>query len=413
MHSHTAGVPPEPAAISRQHPGAPNSLEFKLDKAQHYLGSRLLSVQALRAVAALLVVWVHAIDAAEMYSAPRQSRFFHWENYGACGVDIFFAISGFIVSQVAVRLADRNPGTPSASAREFLTRRITRIFPLYWILTAVVIAIDELGKHPIQWHSFHWIPTLLLFPSLHALGNAPALSLGWSLMFEMYFYLILTIFMIWTPSSLVRNTTVFLCGMVILGTLVNIHRPFIVIWMNPIVLEFVFGCLIGLMFSHSIMTSKIKKIGVSVAVIGAILLAATIFTGYGQASEQDWILAGYYSWLRVVVWGVPAALLVGGVIFWNPKMRSAPARLLVFLGDASYSIYLCTIPARSIVEHFWRFFGRFGADTGVFLGALFCTVVGVICYLLLERPLMRAFHNWYKPIPLHIKHAAVSTPMQG
>ena len=81
-------------------------------------------------------------------------------------------------------------------------------------------------------------------------------------------------------------------------------------------------------------------------------------------------------------------------------MRSAPARLLVFLGDASYSIYLCTIPSRSVVEHFWRFFGKFGADTGVFLGAR-SALVGVMCYLFLERPLMRAFHNWYKPIPLH------------
>lgn len=71
--------------------------------------------------------------------------------------------------------------------------------------------------------------------------------------------------------------------------------------------------------------------------------------------------------------------------------------------------YIDTIPARSVVVHFWRFFGRFGADTGVFLGALFCTMVGVICYLLLERPLMRAFHNWYKPIPLHKKPAPLST----
>jgi peptidoglycan/LPS O-acetylase OafA/YrhL len=359
-----------------------------------------------------LVVWVHSIDAAELYSSPRQSRFFHWENYGACGVDIFFAISGFIVSQVAVRLADRNPESPSATARQFLTRRITRIYPLYWILTALVIAMQELGRHPTQWHSFHWLPSILLLPALHVLANAPALSLGWSLMFEMYFYLVLTLFMVWTPRSLVRNTVVLLCGMVIVGTLVDIHRPLIVIWMNPMVLEFVFGCLIGLIFSHSLTTFKTRQIGLWIAVLGAVLLAATIFTGYGRASEQDWILVGYYCWLRVGVWGVPAALLVGGVIFWNPKMRSTPARLLVFLGDASYSIYLCTIPSRSIVEHFWRFFGRFGADTGVFFGALFCTMVGVICYLLLERPLMRAFHNWYKPIPLHKRASPEASAIQ-
>jgi peptidoglycan/LPS O-acetylase OafA/YrhL len=404
MNPQTVGDPTAPVAIPAQHQSVLNS-----SGQTRHVDARLLSVQALRAIAALLVVWVHSIDAAEFFSSPRQSRFFHWENYGACGVDIFFAISGFIVSQVAVRLADRNPEALHATARQFLTRRITRIYPLYWILTAVVIAIGELGRYHIRWHSFHWLPTLLLLPSFHALGNAPALSLGWSLMFEMYFYLILTVFMVWTPRSLVRNTIVFLSGMVLLGIFVNIHRPLIVIWMNPMVLEFVFGCLIGLIFSHTIVTPRTRKIGIWIAIVGATLLAATIFTGYGQASEQDWILAGYDCWLRVGVWGMPAALLVGGMIFWNPKMRSAPARLLVFLGDASYSIYLCTIPSRSIVEHFWRFFGRFGADAGVFLGAVFCTAVGVICYLLLERPLMRAFHNWYKPIPLHKRCAALST----
>ena len=370
------------------------------------LGSRLLSVQALRAVAALLVVWVHSIDAAEYYASPKQARFFHWGNFGACGVDIFFAISGFIVSQVAVRMADSHPVRRSALAREFLTRRITRIFPLYWILTLVLVLELQLGRHKIHWHTFHWLPTLLLLPSLRYRGNAPLLSLGWSLMFEMYFYFILAAFLLWSPSSLVKKTAVFLCGMVLVGTLVGIHRPVIVIWMNPIILEFVFGCIIGMVFargeSHS---RRSNRIGLWLAVAGAGLLAATIFTGYGKASEQDWIMAGYACWLRVAVWGVPAALLVAGIIFWNPKMSSLPARMLVFLGDASYSIYLCTIPARSVVEHFWRIFGRLGADTGVFLAAIFCTAVGVLCYLLLERPMMRAFHNWYKPIPLHSKPA--------
>jgi exopolysaccharide production protein ExoZ len=403
MHSQSSAVSPISTATPSWTENARSVGEIYPIARPHYLGSRLLSVQALRAVAALLVVWVHAIDAAEFYSAPRQGRFFHWGNYGACGVDIFFAISGFIVSQVAVRMAERSTHSGSANAGEFLTRRITRIFPLYWILTAVVIAMDQLGRHKIDWHSFHWLPTLMLLPSLHALGNAPALSLGWSLMFEMYFYLVLAAFMLWTPKYLARNTTIFLCGMVVVGVLLNIHRPLLVIWMNPIVLEFVFGCMIGLLYSRTTMSPTTTRIGIWIALIGAALLAATIFTGYGKASEQDWILAGYSCWLRVCVWGVPAALLVGGVIFWSPTMRSVPARLLVFLGDASYSIYLCTIPARSFVEHDWRFFGRFGADMGVLLGALFCTIVGVACYLVLERPLMRAFHNWNKPLPIHLR----------
>lgn len=354
---------------------------------------------------ALLVVWVHSIDAAEFFSVPRQSRFFHWDNFGACGVDIFFVISGFIVSRVAVRSAHQGAANRPAAARGFLTRRITRIFPLYWILTLVVILEGQLGRYKIHWHSLHWLPTILLLPSLHYPVHAPLLSLGWSLMFEMYFYVILTIFIAWAPRSLARNAGIFLCVMVIAGLLAGIHRPLLALWMNPMVLEFVFGCIAGLIYARVPATEKIARRGAGLGALGAVLLAATVFTGYGRASEQDWIMGGHACWLRVAVWGIPSALLVGGVIFWNPAMRTLPARLLVFLGDASYSIYLCTIPARSVVEHFWKIFGRFGADSGVLFSAIFCAAVGVICYLLIERPLMNFFHNWYKPIPFHSKTA--------
>ena len=398
MNPQTVGDPTAPVAIPAQHQSVLNS-----SGQTRHVDARLLSVQALRAIAALLVVWVHSIDAAEFFTAPRQSRYFHLGNFGACGLDIFFVISGFIVSQVAVRSAERNAAHRFATAREFLTRRITRIFPLYWILTLIVVLEQQLGRYRVPWNSVNWLPTILLLPSFPSQNdpiNAPLLWLGWSLMFEMYFYLILTAFVAWKPQHVLRNTITFLCYMAVLGSAIGIHRPLLVIWMNPIILEFVLGCTIGLLYTRTRRRSA-TKMGLALAVTGSILLALTIFTGYGHASEARWIMTGHSCWLRVGVWGVPAALLVGGVIFWNPKMRSAPARLLVFLGDASYSIYLCTIPSRSIVEHFWRFFGRFGADTGVFLGALFCTSVGVICYLLLERPLMRAFHNWYKPILLH------------
>lgn len=367
------------------------------------MDARLLSVQALRAVAALLVVWVHSIDAAEFSSVPHQARFFHLENFGACGLDIFFVISGFIVSRVAVRSATRGKASSAGASRHFLARRITRIFPLYWILTIVVVLEQQFGRYKVPWHAVNWVPTIFLlpsFPSPHDPMNAPLLWLGWSLMFEMYFYLVLTAFLAWRPATVARDAGLFLCAMVLAGELIGIHRPLLVLWMNPVILEFVFGCLIGVIFSSdSDIAGSIRRIGLWIGAVGAALLIATIFTGYGEASEASSIMRGYSCWLRVGVWGIPAALLVAGVIFWNPAMRSLPARLLVFLGDASYSIYLCTIPARSGVEHFWRIFGRFGPDTGVLLGAVFCTAVGVLCYLILERPMMRAFHNWYKPIP--------------
>lgn len=66
---------------------------------------------------------------------------FHLKSFGACGLDIFFVISGFIVSLVATRAVARN----QPSARTFLSRRFTRIFPLYWILTVVIVLEAQFG----------------------------------------------------------------------------------------------------------------------------------------------------------------------------------------------------------------------------------------------------------------------------
>ena len=78
-------------------------------------GTRLLSVQALRAVWALLVAWAHSIDSAEAaLGTPSQAHFFYWENFGASGLDIFFIKSGFIVSLVAVRVGDLYQAIKSA-----------------------------------------------------------------------------------------------------------------------------------------------------------------------------------------------------------------------------------------------------------------------------------------------------------
>ena len=372
--------------------------------------ARLYSVQALRAVAAMLVVWAHSIDAAEQsHARPVQIGFFHWENFGACGLDIFFVISGFIVSLVAARAATKNAeergsGRNWRSAKTFLIRRITRIFPLYWILTLAFIQQSTWSRFPIPWQKVPWLPTLFLLPAYRPYIAQPMLWLGWSLLFEMYFYLLLAAFLVATPLFVIRNTAVFLCAMAAAGSVLGLQHPLLILWMNPLVLEFVFGCIAGMLYLRAEQQLSAKKnLGRRSALFGALLLMTTIFTGYGKASEAHAILSGHACWLRVSVWGVPSALLVGGMVFWNPALRSLPARLLVFLGDASYSIYLCTIPARSVAEHFWiRIFGRIGADMGVFLCSVFCTCVGILCYLCIERPLMRITHNWKKPVPFHV-----------
>jgi peptidoglycan/LPS O-acetylase OafA/YrhL len=390
-----------------EEPAAPRTELQSSDK-------RLDALQGLRAIGALLVVFAHSIDTAEKsLGTPIQAHFFYWENFGASGLDIFFAISGFIVSLVAIRAANGRNETTSFASRKFLSKRITRIYPLYWILTVVVLFLgimDHLRNLPlwfsVAWHSFLAPKTLLLLPPWTYPAHFPVLSLGWSLIFEMYFYFVLAVFIYLTPRHLVRNAMGFICAMVGLGLITGLKYPVLVIYMNPLALEFAFGCLICLLFVHfSDRRASLRRIGQGFALLGAGLMVTTIFTGYGAISEMYPILAGRNCWMRVGVWGIPAALLVGGVVFWAPSMRSLPGRISVFLGDASYSIYLCTIPLQMIQLHTLKYFPKLPADAGVLLSVI-CTVgTGVACYLLLERPMMRFFHNWHKSIPFHITTA--------
>ena len=87
-------------------------------------GASIISIQYLRAIAALLVVFYHAIYQIKEYHSLFEGGI--WR-FGAAGVDIFFVISGFIMWVTT-------SGRPADPLR-FIGRRITRIVPLYWIVT--------------------------------------------------------------------------------------------------------------------------------------------------------------------------------------------------------------------------------------------------------------------------------------
>jgi exopolysaccharide production protein ExoZ len=124
---------------------------------------QLKSIQILRAAAALGVLLDHAgrwLDVAPIV------------DIGAAGVDLFFVISGFIMVYTSERLFGQT-GAP----QRFLARRIIRIVPLYWTLTAFA-ALVLFGFGPNTLGSYLFIPT----------HRGPILTVGWTLNYEMMFY---------------------------------------------------------------------------------------------------------------------------------------------------------------------------------------------------------------------------------
>jgi exopolysaccharide production protein ExoZ len=247
--------------------------------------SRLRSIQVLRAVAVLGVVLCHGAGFG----------------YGAAGVDLFFVISGFIMATVA-------PGrTPS----EFLTARIWRIYPLYWI---DLIPWLFVAAHLHLLSPAKLLSSLTLWPAYGSFVR-PALPAGWSLCYEMLFYLATAMALVFGSRKVIAVYLTALAASVVwpsaLLTFVG----------NSITLEFLAGIAIA-RFRPRLSPWWL-------------LPAAVIFA----FSNPQWDIVIAHSLSRVVLVGIPAAITVA-VAIANEHRFGKAFDAPVFLGDASYSIYL-------------------------------------------------------------------------
>lgn len=137
-------------------------------------GENFASIQVARAIAAVIVVFQH-LEWALPASSPVVRRTPEWLSFGYAGVDIFFVISGFIISLVI----DQSAPSP----RRFISRRITRILPMYWLFTIAWVALAWVGTHEAPTAS-KLIASVFIFPQ----RDLPVLGVGWSLEHEFIFY---------------------------------------------------------------------------------------------------------------------------------------------------------------------------------------------------------------------------------
>lgn len=130
------------------------------------------SLQILRGIAALLVVFYHA---RLVFDIPHDSWFYALSGIGYAGVNLFFIISGFIMCYTT----DRRTGP-----LKFMGRRLVRIAPLYWLILLFHAGFHSLTD-PQTYLSMLFIPLSVQSPPF--LGFA-AWTVGWTLNYEMFFY---------------------------------------------------------------------------------------------------------------------------------------------------------------------------------------------------------------------------------
>lgn len=144
-------------------------------------GKKLANIQYLRGIAALMVCGFHTQNwLNNSLTDNLGSRLFPNGEYG---VEIFFMISGFIMIYTT---RNYNPELAVKNSITFLKKRIVRIVPLYTILTFAWIFIF------IPDFNFNYVNTIKILKSLFFIPykGFPILYLGWTLNYEMLFYLI-------------------------------------------------------------------------------------------------------------------------------------------------------------------------------------------------------------------------------
>jgi peptidoglycan/LPS O-acetylase OafA/YrhL len=349
-------------AMQRQPHGMPQSTQA--DGA-----AKLANLQVLRAVAALSVVMAHAIHETENMAVvtTRQAVNASAWNLGY-GVDIFFVLSGFIMMHTAAA----EFGKSGASLRFFL-RRCARVIPLYWLLTSVMLLgaafAPSLLSVPIG-DIFHVVASYLFIPDGRGANEIrPVLALGWTLNYEMLFYVFFALALM-TPIRLgIIWLSALMAGLALVGTMVDPRHVQIAFWTNPIILEFLFGVYVALIFRSGL------RIGIGVA-LG--LMAVGLF-GFARFSTP-WDVAALPQFLRS---GLPAALFVLAVAIGPALPLKRIVLWGVALGDASYSLYLAhpfvVRPMRSIWEKV------VGDQLSLGLFVIGATIVSIIFALALSR----------------------------
>ena len=347
---------------------------------------RIVSIQVCRGLAALLVVFAHLDNIEDKYCP---THLMHLFQHGVLGVDLFFVISGIVISVVTVGKfgSVRNAVT-------FLHRRIARIYPIYWVYTTIVLAaflynplwINAGSGHRVDiLHSYLLIPSHVSFLVMQ----------GWTLSYEVYFYLVFFLLMLLVPAR-AAGWVLAAWGVTVIG--LNLWLgvspyPLVTLATSPSVLEFLAGCVIFQIYRQA----GLHRIAGILLLLGAVLWIAGVISYNTYVHGGNVKLIEDNAWLRVSLYGTFASLFLLGAMEIERSGFVRYFHIFEAIGDWSYSIYLSHLIVLEFVGRTMFRFAR-GWHYSILLIDAVCIpatlLVGYLSYIFLEKPLMALL---YKP----------------
>lgn len=328
---------------------------------------QIVELQYLRALAVILVVIGHTHQTEGRFFGDQLLGDFAYFGFG--GVDVFFVVSGFIIHHLYGRLSGLRP--------RFFLARLNRVFPLYWIYTAIAVAgyLLVFGDGPgTALREKDWLASITLFP----VGYPPILPVGWTLTHELYFYLVYAVFLA-LPARLRPWAVLAWCGLTLGGVfgLAEGRAPWIGLIASPFNLLFLAGALIA-QFADRLL--RWKTAALALALSGA---------GFGLAWTSAFgIEVLTDSAVRVPIFAPFAIGTVWAFLAWRPRLPALAARI----GDWSYACYLGHILVLDVLA---RFFAPilsgtvFASPVFYAAGLLASLVLAWLTHWLIERPFLK------------------------
>ncbi len=322
-------------------------------------------VQGLRALAALAVAFLHIADeAGGLTGTPGRSPYAFVDALPlGAGVDLFFAISGFVMAWACWDAFGR-----WRSIGPFVGRRLLRIVPLYWLLTAATVAVAARSGLVSDGLRDGWgyvAASFAFLPWRRADGFVqPVLRLGWTLEYEMLFYALVACALPLRRPVALAALLAALAALAAAGQWRPAAVP-LAFWTDPVVLEFALGILVAVAARRGWRAGPAGLLGLAAAVALA------------------WWLRGEAG--RVLLRGGPAMLLVFCSLSW----RRLPGWLLL-LGDSSYALYLVhPFPMRLLRIAFARVPGPWAVPLYLAAALAAAVALAVALHVLLEQPILR------------------------
>ncbi len=276
------------------------------------------------------------------------------------------------------------------SYRNFLAKRIKRVVPLYWTLTTLAVVLflsaPQIAANSKSGINVLWILFSYLFIPTSLSGNntAPVVGVGWTLDYEMFFYVVFASLMKLNQRLFVTIMTVVFSVMVLGGTIIrpeNLYGKFVSDWL---LMDFVGGVWVA----HLMLT--FKRISARISMLMTFLSIFMIISTFGFSVPE-------VGPVRLILWGLPSIILVQGMTYLRLQ-DGLIRRSILTLGNASYSIYLSqvfTIPLWTGIVSKAGVSSSF--DIQVITIFMLTSVSGVLVWYFLERNLNKISNIMYRP----------------